>query len=252
MNLPTELKTRIYDHIGTVQKHLVELPADEQREILQALEAHIHDALESRSEGQPTLEQLEAILAEMDPPESYGAAPLASATHPRPGKDQPAIAAIKAQGNPIKRLILVLVIVFVSFLIIMAGISIIFSFWAIAHPAMEQSVSISPVGSWVSVDFVEEPGQFSPDQKKFQGELQLKGITFLEDGKTAKPWWTWKEDMLIHHGEKSAAQFTIQVIDGTQYMFLEWLSGDVLEKGMPPQYYVLKRGEYADPGSDRS
>lgn len=72
MNLPIDLKTRIYHHIGDVQKHLGELPADEQREILQSLETHIHDALESRSNGQPDPELLEAILAEMDPPESYG------------------------------------------------------------------------------------------------------------------------------------------------------------------------------------
>lgn len=76
MNLPIELKTRIYDHIGTVQKHLAELPTDEQWEILQALETHIHDALEARANGNPDLAVLEAIIAEMDPPESYGPAPL--------------------------------------------------------------------------------------------------------------------------------------------------------------------------------
>jgi len=75
MNLSIELKTRIYNHIGQVQQQLVELPADEQREILQSIEAHIHDALENRADGDPTLDLLEAIIAEMDPPESYGTAP---------------------------------------------------------------------------------------------------------------------------------------------------------------------------------
>ena len=74
MNLPIDLKTRIYTHIGNVQRHLGESPADEKREILQSLEAHIHDALESRSAGNPSIDLLEAIIAEMDPPESYGPA----------------------------------------------------------------------------------------------------------------------------------------------------------------------------------
>jgi hypothetical protein len=76
MNLPIELITRINDHIGNVQQHLGELPPDEQREILQALETHIHDALEARSNGNQDIQVLEAIIAEMDPPESYGSAPL--------------------------------------------------------------------------------------------------------------------------------------------------------------------------------
>ena len=75
MNLPLELKTRIDDHIRSVQKHLGDLPADEKREIIQSLENHIHDALEARACGTPTPDLLETILAELDPPESYGPDP---------------------------------------------------------------------------------------------------------------------------------------------------------------------------------
>lgn len=74
MNLTIELKTHIYNHVGQVQQHLTGLPPDEQREILQSIETHIHDALESRADENPTLDLLEAIIAEMDPPESYGSA----------------------------------------------------------------------------------------------------------------------------------------------------------------------------------
>ena len=82
MNLTIELKTRIYNHIGKVRQHLTELPPDEQREILQSIETHIHDALESRADENPTLDLLDAIIAEMDPPESYGAASAGKSSIP--------------------------------------------------------------------------------------------------------------------------------------------------------------------------
>ena len=91
MNLPIELKTRIYEHIGIVQQHLGELPSDEQREILQSLETHIHDALENRAGGEPSMEFLEAILAEMDPPESYGSEHHPAATQSHPDKETPTL-----------------------------------------------------------------------------------------------------------------------------------------------------------------
>ncbi len=113
MNLPTELKARIYDHIGTVQKHLGELPSDEQREILQSLEAHIHDALEARSGGQPTLNLLEAILAEIDPPESYGQRPTSSEP---PNAKAPNIQSKKPSNNGFFKGCLLAVLIFIAFI----------------------------------------------------------------------------------------------------------------------------------------
>ena len=243
MNLPIELQTRIYDHIGAVKRYLDEVPADEQREILQSLETHIHDALESRSDGEPTLELLEAILAEMDPPESYGSSQQSTAVPSHPIREQSSMAAIKARGNPLNRLALTLLIAFISFFLIIAGVTAVYLMRS-SRPVMAHVESGSPLGSWKSIDFVEKTEQFKPSSMHFQGALHLKGLTFLDGGKTSESWWTWKNDKLIHHGDKSAAQFSIRLIDGTQYMFLEWLSGDVLEKGMPPKYYVLKRGAY--------
>ncbi|MCC7300789.1 MAG: hypothetical protein IT583_06895 [Verrucomicrobia bacterium] len=72
MNLPKELTVRIADHLSKVRKNLSSLPPDEQKEILQSIESHIYDALQSKSDAGPTSALLEAVLAEMDPPESYG------------------------------------------------------------------------------------------------------------------------------------------------------------------------------------
>ena len=72
MNLPKELTARIANHLSNVRKHLGGLPPDEQKEILQSIESHIYDALENRGGVEPTSALLDAVLAEMDPPESYG------------------------------------------------------------------------------------------------------------------------------------------------------------------------------------
>jgi len=72
MNLSSELTKQVAAHIDEVRNYLGTLPADERQEILQSIESHIHDALQSRSGDEPTSALLDAVIAEMDPPESYG------------------------------------------------------------------------------------------------------------------------------------------------------------------------------------
>jgi len=110
MNLPIEQKTRIYNHIGQVQRHLTELPADEQREILQSIETHIHDALENRTDGAPSLDLLEAIIAEMDPPESYGTAPLGGTETTQP-KTRPTILKSIGRGYALKLILIAIIVI---------------------------------------------------------------------------------------------------------------------------------------------
>jgi len=77
MNLSTELTKLVTDHLNEVRKYLGALPADERQEILQSIESHIYDALQSRSDGDPSPALLDAVIAEMDPPDSYGELPAA-------------------------------------------------------------------------------------------------------------------------------------------------------------------------------
>jgi hypothetical protein len=68
-----------------VAAHITGAPADEKEEILRNVESHIYEALNERAGEHPTAADAEAVLAEMDPPESYAdtdgssAAPLYSA-----------------------------------------------------------------------------------------------------------------------------------------------------------------------------
>jgi bla regulator protein BlaR1 len=97
------------------------------------------------------------------------------------------------------------------------------------------------IGQWVSVDFVADPADFTPDKPSWKGKLYLKGLSFLEDGKTAQPWWTWTKGVVMHHGDKTASRYEIKEINGTSYLFFEWKSGDVTISGMKPHYYVLSK-----------
>jgi tRNA A-37 threonylcarbamoyl transferase component Bud32 len=97
------------------------------------------------------------------------------------------------------------------------------------------------IGEWESVDFVADISDFNPDQRIWDDELFLKGLTFLENGKTTMPWWTWTRGVLIHHGDQTASHYEIREIKGQSYMFLEWKSGDVMISGMKPHYYVLRK-----------
>jgi hypothetical protein len=101
------------------------------------------------------------------------------------------------------------------------------------------------LGEWRSVDFVKDISQFKPARPAWQGKLYLKGLTFLENGKTPQAWWTWTKGVLIHSGDQTASRYEIREIDGATYLFLEWKSGDVTIAGMKPWYYVLKSAKSA-------
>ncbi len=96
------------------------------------------------------------------------------------------------------------------------------------------------VGHWKSVDFVESPEQFKPNEMQWKGgDLFLKEIKFYPSGKSSKTL-TWKDNLIYNRDGKNKAKYLIKKINGEKYLFLPWLSGDVTGKGMKPKYYVLK------------
>ncbi len=98
------------------------------------------------------------------------------------------------------------------------------------------------IGEWKSVDFVANISEFNPDKLNSPEEkLVLKGLTFVENGNTSNPWWTWTKGVVMHHGDKTASRYEIREINGKSYLFFEWKSGDVTTSGMKPQYYVLMK-----------
>jgi hypothetical protein len=96
------------------------------------------------------------------------------------------------------------------------------------------------VGKWVSVDFVKEVNEFKLGQKRWQGDLFLKDMEFNPDGTTTLGCF-WTKGWIIDNGSDIKAQYEIRDINGTAYLFLPWLSGDVIIRHQKPQYYVLKK-----------
>ena len=47
------------------------------------------------------------------------------------------------------------------------------------------------IGEWQSTDFVSNISDFNVDKPAWKEKLFLEGLMFLENGKTAKEWWTW-------------------------------------------------------------
>jgi len=68
--------------LGRVEAHLTDRPEEERDELIDDLEAHIHDALARRESD--TLADVVAVLAEMDPPKSYGSIPTSGVRGPKP------------------------------------------------------------------------------------------------------------------------------------------------------------------------
>ncbi len=97
------------------------------------------------------------------------------------------------------------------------------------------------VGRWKSVDFVKTMDMFEPNQRSWRGDLFLKELEFLPNGKTGKSWWTWTKGVLMHSGNRTAAAYTITEQDNAMYMFLEWKSGDYTIRRQKPSFYVLKK-----------
>ena len=96
-------------------------------------------------------------------------------------------------------------------------------------------------GLWKAVDFVDKESLFEPGKQQFKEDLSLKEIMFLKEGKTNEKFWTWTKDVLIHKADQTASAYQIKNINGTDYMFLQWKSGDYTWNHITPQYYVLER-----------
>jgi hypothetical protein len=95
------------------------------------------------------------------------------------------------------------------------------------------------IGEWKSVDFVQKMDDFKPGKQLWTGDLYLKGMTFMAGGRTGGPW-QWSKGVLFHPGDKSLGKYEIKELGGARYLFMEWISGDVLIRGQAPRYYVLK------------
>lgn len=98
----------------------------------------------------------------------------------------------------------------------------------------------NPVGTWKSVDFVQEIEDFEPGVKSWTGDLYLKHMMFMKGGRTSGTW-RWTNGFIIHSNGRTRSRYEIKKTDDSTYLFFPWLSGDVTIRGQKPRYYVLKK-----------
>ncbi|MHC4927874.1 MAG: hypothetical protein ACYTER_11240, partial [Planctomycetota bacterium] len=111
-----------------------------------------------------------------------------------------------------------------------------------AEPTEENGIDTNVTGEWITVDFVKEVDSFNPTQQSFKEKFFLKGLSFqsnfsvryvLENNTGSPIQW---EPGKIHVSPERPALYHIKNIDDCDYLFCEWISGDVTERGMKPSY----------------
>lgn len=101
------------------------------------------------------------------------------------------------------------------------------------------------LGKWKSVGFVDTIDSFSPDDERYG--LYLKEIEFFPAGKlkqtTMDEVWNdkWTKGFVINLHRTTAAAYEMHVINGTEYLFMEWKMGNYIYGGMKPMLYVFAR-----------
>ncbi|GEM_PF-722736 len=108
------------------------------------------------------------------------------------------------------------------------------------------------IGKWQTVDFVDDINNYKPGEKRWTGDFFLKQLIFYENGQTSGPW-LWTKEEIIHPGDKTAAHYYIREMNGSTYLFFEWMSGDVTIRGMKPKFYVLQKvSQSTNEGEDQN
>jgi len=223
-------------YIKQIEDMLVESGQPNVESIIEDVRSHLDRRFAELAPRQRTWENYQAIITEMGPPSEY--AELAGEK-----RDIPA--------SKISARFVVMLAVVLSLLT--GGLAVIplllpkspMPTWT---DKMKSAFIKEPglVGKWVSVDYVREVNEFNPDKNQWQGDLFLKDMEFNSDGTTTLGWF-WTKGWVIDSASEVRAEYEIKNINGREYLFLPWLSGDVTIRHQKPQYYVLRKVSEAAP-----
>jgi len=106
-------------------------------------------------------------------------------------------------------------------------------------------------GAWRACGFCEEIEDFIPETKG-EGKWFLSSIEFLDGGSVRSVFSTgqvidntevecWTRGYHIRKWLSTKSEYAIKTIDGKDYLFLQWKSGDYIYGGFDPLYYVFER-----------
>ena len=98
------------------------------------------------------------------------------------------------------------------------------------------------IASWKTVDLVEKVEYFSPKQRYWKEEPEMRFLIFDANGLiTGSGGLKWTKGLLINPKDKTASAYKIKETGDATYMFLELKGGDYTIRHRPPYYYVLKK-----------
>ena len=101
------------------------------------------------------------------------------------------------------------------------------------------------VGSWLAVDYISIKDKFNYNPR-IKENLFLKGLGLLPNGDCFRELsngridkMRWTKDYIL--GETIVSNFTIQEIDGVEYLIMDWKSGDYVFGGKIYGCYVFQK-----------
>ena len=105
------------------------------------------------------------------------------------------------------------------------------------------------IGKWKAVDFIATKEDFSVTRRK--NGLYFNEVTFFEDGKCSvlfdneviseKEQICWTKGYMLKKWNHTACAYEIRNINDTDYLIMEWKSGDYRWGGIDTDYYVFMR-----------
>ena len=109
----------------------------------------------------------------------------------------------------------------------------------------------SILGKWKAIAFVQNIEDFSPENIDKSFDLYFKEIEFLTNGEcvsiyrdetiSGKNMQEWTKGFVIRKWNCTACAYETRIIRGTEYLFIEWKSGDYRWGGFDTDYYVFTR-----------
>jgi len=223
-------------YLREVDKALASAGHQEKKQVLEDVQSHLNQRFNELGPDEQTWENMQAIITEMGPATDYAELLAPETPAGRQASGRKSLMGIIISVTAV----IVLVIVLVKVLPIKQEayeLREVSDVESLGHP-FENDPEV--IGYWKSVDFVEVVEDFRPETKVWKGDLFLKDFTFKPDGRTSFSW-TWTKDWIWHNNGRTKAQYKIKQMAGETYLFLPWLSGDVIIRHQKPKYYVLKK-----------
>ena len=108
----------------------------------------------------------------------------------------------------------------------------------------------SVLGAWKSRDFVvnkedfDHTKQYWPKDDLFARQIEFKDngvFVFTNRDSTNNTVSTWTKGLILNKVERTASAYEIKIIDGKEYLFMQWKSGDYSFGGGRIYWYIFTR-----------